>query len=409
VTLAGAAARRLVFRALRGLRGGELVLRYPDGRGRRFGDGLGPRAVVDLHRPDLFWNRLARRTSVGLGESYVDGDWDADDLVALFELVSRNLPQLARHPWVSRLQRLQALRPHHFERQTPAAARRSIHAHYDLGNDLFRLMLDSTMTYSCAYWQGPEMTLEEAQVAKYRAICDKLQLTPDDHVLEIGCGWGGFAIHAASEHGCRVTAVTISQAQAELARERVAEAALEDLVEVREQDYRRVEGRFSRIASIEMFEAIGLAEHAAFFAAVDRLLEPGGVVVLQMIAMPDHRFERYRHKRDWVQQYVFPGSLIPSLAAVSRAVAGSTLMIVGLEEIGISYAETLKAWRENVDRNASVLRSLGYDERFLRTWRFYLCYCEAAFRVRHLRDMQLVLTRSLNEGLPQYPRSRVTF
>ena len=407
--LAGDVARRIVFRALGGLRGGELVLRYPDGRGRLFGDALGPRVAVHIHRPDDFWRKLALRTRVGFGESYVDGDWDADDLVAFFELLSRNLAAVTRNPWAAGLYRLQTLRPDRSARQSPGTARRSIHAHYDLGNDLFRLMLDPTMTYSCAYWQRPEMTLEEAQVAKYRAVCEKLHLGPDDHVLEIGCGWGGFAIHAAREHGCRVTGVTISRSQRELACERVREAGLEELVEIREQDYRQVDGGFSRVASIEMLEAIGLAEHDTYFATIDRLLEPAGIAVVQTIAVPDERFDRYRRAPDWIQQYVFPGSLIPSLDAVSRAVARSRLMIVGLEEIGVGYADTLKAWRENVDARVDDVLALGYDDRFLRIWRFYLSYCEAAFRVRHLRDMQLVLTRALNDALPRFPRERVTF
>ncbi len=407
--LAGAVARRIVCRALAGLRGGELVLRYPDGRGRRFGDGAGPRVVVDVHRPEAFWRKLALRTRVGFGESYVDGDWDADDLVALFELISRNLAVAAGHPVMTRLHRLQELLPDRAPRQTLDAARASIHAHYDLGNDLFRLMLDPTMTYSCAYWERPDMTLEQAQIAKYRAVCRKLELGVDDHVLEIGCGWGGFAIHAAGEHGCRVTGLTISRAQRDLACERVREAGLDDLVEIREQDYRQVEGRFSRIVSIEMLEAIGVAEHETYFAVLDRLLEPSGLALVQTIAVPDARFDRYRRTPDWIRQYVFPGSLIPSLHAVSGAVARTSLMIVGLEEIGVGYADTLAAWRANVDSRAGAVRSLGYDERFLRIWRFYLCYCEAAFRVRHLRDMQIVLSRALNDALPRYPRQRISF
>jgi len=409
VIVAGDLARRIVFKALGGLRGGEVVLRHPDGRGRRFGDGLGPRVIVDLHRTDDFWRKLALRTRVGFGESYVDGDWDADDLVAFFELLSRNLDRLAGNAWVARLHRAQRLRPDRSLRQTLDAARESIHAHYDLGNDLFRLMLDPTMTYSCAYWERPDMTLEEAQIAKDRAVCDKLHLGPDDHVLEIGCGWGGFAMYAAEERGCRVTGVTISREQAELARERVRTAGLEDLVEIREQDYRQVEGSFSRIVSIEMLEAIGQAEHETYFTSVDRLLAPGGISLVQTIAVPDERFERYRRSPDWIQQYVFPGSLIPSLHAISTALARSRLMIVGLEEIGVGYADTIRAWRTNIDASNDRVRALGYDERFLRIWRFYLSYCEAAFRVRHLRDMQLVLSRALNDALPLYPRQRVTF
>jgi cyclopropane-fatty-acyl-phospholipid synthase len=408
-TVLGAAARRLVFQALDAVTGGTVVLRYPDGRGRRFGDGQGPEVIVDLVRPEALFEKLGRRTRVGLGESYVDGDWDCDDLPALFAVLGRSLHAARDHPVRERLHRMQALRPDFSQRQTHERARDNIYAHYDLGNALFRLMLDPTMSYSCAYWERDDMTLEEAQIAKLERVCEKLRLSGDDHVLEIGCGWGGFAIHAARTRGCRVTGVTISPAQAELARERVAAAGLEDRVEIVERDYRLVEGAFTRIASIEMFEAIGLAEYETYFRTVDRLLAPDGIAVVQTIGIPDERFERYRRTPDWIQQYIFPGSLLPSLEAITRAVARTHLMVVDLEEIGIGYARTLREWRENVWRNVDEIRALGYDERFLRVWTYYLAYCEAAFAIRSLRDLQLVLTRSFNDALPAHPSMRVRY
>lgn len=385
------------------------MLRYPDGRGRRFGDGAGPEIVVDLVRPDAVWEKLGRRTRVGLGEAYVDGDWDCADLTGLFALLGRSLHRAQHHPLRQQLSRMQSLRPDLSRRQTFDRARDNIHAHYDLGNDLFRLMLDPTMSYSCAYWEHDGMTLEQAQVAKLERICEKLHLSAEDHVLEIGCGWGGFAIHAARAHGCRVTGLTISPSQARLARDRVAEAGLSDRVEIVERDYRLVAGSFSRIASIEMFEAIGLAEYETFFGAVDRLLAPDGIAVLQTIGIPDERFERYRRTPDWIQQYIFPGSLLPSLESIARAVATTHLMVVGLEEIGIGYARTLREWRENVWDRADAVRALGYDERFLRIWTYYLSYCEAAFAIRSLRDVQLVLSRSFNDALPAHPSVRPTY
>jgi cyclopropane-fatty-acyl-phospholipid synthase len=399
VRIVGAVTQHIVFRTLGGLRGGELVIRYPDGRGRRFGDGLGRRVVIDVHHPDAFWAKLARRTRIGFGESYVDGDWEADDLVALFELLSVNLEAAARHPVFRALNTLQEKRPHRPQRQLPAAARDNIYAHYDLGNDLFRLMLDETMTYSCAVWDEPNMTLADAQRAKYRRICEKLQLASGDRVLEIGCGWGGFAIYAAGEYGCRVTGLTLSPSQASLARQRVREAGLDELVEILERDYRHTEGRFTKVASIEMLEAIGLAEHDTYFRAIDQFLEPDGIAVVQTIAIPDNRFERYRRRSDWIQEYIFPGSQIPSVGAVERAAGRTRLRVVGLEEIGPGYAETLKIWRENVEAHVDEVRALGYDERFLRIWRFYLTFCEAAFRVRTLRDVQLVLARSASAAI----------
>jgi len=409
VRVAGELARRLSFRALSALVGGEVVLRYPDGRGRRFGDGQGPSFTVELRRPDAFWRKLGTKTRVGFGQSYVDGDWDCDDLVGLFALLGRNLETTGSHPFLKRLYRLQELRPDGRPRQTLAAAKDNIHTHYDLGNELFELMLDPTMTYSCAYWERPGMTLEEGQRAKIRHVCEKLRLRPDDHVLEIGCGWGSFAVQAASEHGCRVTGLTLSPSQARLARERVAAAGLADRVEIREQDYRLTEGRFTKIASIEMLEAIGLAEFGNYFSAVDRLLTPSGVACIQTIGVPDWRFERYRRRPDWIQQVIFPGSLLPSLEAIANAVAATRLQVNGVEEIGFGYARTLREWRENVWRNVDRVRELGYDERFLRIWTFYLCYCEAGFAIRSLRDMQIVLTHSSNDALPEFPSPRPAY
>ncbi len=397
MSIAGDVARRLSFRALSALEGGEVVLRYPDGRGRRFGDGDGPAILVEVRRPDSLWRKLGRRTRVGLGESYVDGDWDCDDLVGLFTLLGRNLETTVEHPVLKRLYRLQERRPDRRPRQTAAAARRNIHAHYDLGNDLFALMLDPTMAYSCAYWERPGMTLEEAQRAKVRRICEKLALGSDDRLLEIGCGWGGFAIQAATEYGCRVTGLTLSPSQASLARERVVAAGVAHLVEIREEDYRETVGPFTKIASVEMLEAIGLAEYGTYFAALERLLARDGIACIQTIGVPDRRFERYRRRPDWIQQTIFPGSLLPSLEAIAKAVAATRLQIDGVEEIGLGYARTLREWRENVDRNVASVRALGYDERFLRLWRFYLTYCEAGFAIRSLRDMQIVLAHSSNE------------
>jgi len=406
VRAAAGLARRLAFRALSALEGGEVVLRYPDGRGRRFGDARGPSVTVELRRPDAFWRKLGTRTRVGFGESYVDGDWDCDDLVALFSLLGRNLETAAPHPVLQRLYRLQELRPDRRPRQTLAAAKDNTYAHYDLGNELFELMLDPTMAYSCAYWERPDLTLEEAQRAKVRHICEKLRLGPADHVLEIGCGWGGFAIQAARDYGCRVTGLTLSRSQARFARERIGAAGLGDRVEIREQDYRLTRGRFTKLASIEMFEAIGLAEYVNYFSAVDRLLAPNGIACVQTIGVPDWRFERYRRRPDWIQQTIFPGSLLPSLEAVARAVARTRLQIIGVEEIGIGYARTLREWRENVRRNDDRIRALGYDERFRRIWTYYLCFCEAGFAIRSLRDMQIVLSHSANDALPDFPSLR---
>ena len=367
----------------------------------------GPSIVVELRRPDAFWAKLGTRTRVGIGESYVDGDWDCERPRRPL-LAARPQPRgrLPRTRPLKRLHRLQELRPDRRPRQTLAAAKDNIHAHYDLGNDLFELMLDPTMTYSCAYWERPGMTLEEAQRAKNRHICEKLGLGPGDHVLEIGCGWGGFAIQAATDYGCRVTGLTLSSSQASFARARIARSGSPTGSRSARRTTGSSRGAFSKIASIEMFEAIGLAEYGNYFGAIDRLLAPDGVACLQTIGVPDWRFERYRRRPDWIQQTIFPGSLLPSLEAIARAVARTRLQINGVEEIGFGYARTLREWRENVNENVEQIRALGYDERFLRIWRFYLSYCEAGFAIRSLRNMQIVLSHSANDALPAFPSVR---
>jgi cyclopropane-fatty-acyl-phospholipid synthase len=288
------------------------------------------------------------------------------------------------------------VRPRLPRRNNLRRARRNIAYHYDLGNELFAHMLDETMTYSCAVFAYPDEPLEEAQRRKLRRVCDKLALGPDDHVLEIGCGWGSFALVAAGEYGARVTGVTISAEQAALARERLAAAGLEGRVEILERDYRLVEGSFTKVASIEMLEAIGEDQWRDYFATIDRLLAPGGSACIQTILVPDQRFARYRATPDWIERYVFPGCLIPSLAALAPAIAGaSTLSLYGIDEIGPHYADTLREWRRRFHASRPRLREIGYrDRRFERVWEFYLASCEACFRTHWLRDAQLLLARS---------------
>jgi cyclopropane-fatty-acyl-phospholipid synthase len=349
--------------------------------------------VVTVESNDLF-RRLAHSPRIGLGESYVAGDWHTDDLPGLVELVIRNVELWRRG---SRLARVERFRPHLAPRQSLRKARRNIRYHYDLGNDLYRLFLDESMTYSCAVWE-PGDTLEQAQERKLRMICDKLALRPGDHVLEIGCGWGSLALMAAGEYGARVTGLTISQQQLGLAQSRVAAAGLAGRVEILSQDYRTLEGQFTKIASIEMLEAIGYSQYPTFFAACDRLLAPGGLAAIQVIGMPDQRFEQYRRKEDWIQRYIFPGSLLPSLEVLQTAMSrASELIVFGLEEIGPHYADTLHAWREHFFARLPEVRRLGFDERFVRTWDFYLASCEALFRTRAIRDMQLVFGRPFEE------------
>ena len=383
-------ATAVLERALAGIEGGTLEVELPGGAVRRFGVGAPVRLAI---HDRAFFRRVATRGKLGFGESYTAGEWDSDDLVGLFELLLRNADAAAdRH---ARVRRLLELRPRLARRNGLARSRRNIAYHYDLGNELFGLMLDETMTYSCAVFERPGMSLAEAQHAKYERLSRLLELGSDDHVLEIGCGWGGFARYASERYGCRVTGLTISREQAVVARERTAGLP----VEIVEQDYRKVAGQFTKVVSIEMIEAIGEEQFGTFFATIDRVLAPGGRAAIQTILVPDQRWERYRRSPDWIERYVFPGCLIPSLEALTRAAAkDSRLGIYSVDEIGDHYAETLRRWRANFYERMEDVRRLGYDTRFERTWDFYLAFCEAAFRRRALRDAHLLVARAGSIG-----------
>jgi cyclopropane-fatty-acyl-phospholipid synthase len=376
----------ILERALARLQGGTLEVVLPDGRSRSFGSGAPVRLDI---RDRAFFRRLATRGKLGLGESYTAEEWESDDLVALFELLLRNADAVSEHH--ARVRRLLELRPRLNRRNGLVRARRNIAYHYDLGNDLFRLMLDETMTYSCAVFERPDMTLAEAQRAKYERLCRKLELEAGDHVLEIGCGWGGFAHYAATTYGCRVTGLTISHEQAVVARERNAGLP----VEILEQDYRTVGGEYTKVVSIEMLEAIGEDQYGTYFATIDRVLARGGRAAVQTILVPEQRWDRYRKTPDWIERYIFPGCLIPSLASLTDAAAKhSQLAVYEVDEIGPHYAETLRRWRASFHERIDEVRALGYDRRFERTWDFYLAFCEAGFRTRALRDVHLLLQRA---------------
>ncbi len=391
----GRAAASVLGGLLHELEGGTLAVELPDGSTRRFGSG--PEVTMRI-RSARFFRRLATRPKLGLGEGYQAGEWESDDLVALLELLLRNAEvAAARHPgWL----RFSTARPRLARRNSRFGARKNIQYHYDLGNDLFRLFLDETMTYSCAVLERPGEALEDAQLRKLRMVCDKLGLGPDDRVLEIGCGWGSFALVAAGEYGAHVTGLTLSPAQAALARERAATAGLSARITVLEEDYRTHGGSYTKAASIEMIEAIGERQLPTYFAALDRLLEPGGTACVQTILIPDERYDRYRSAPDWIERYVFPGCLIPSLSALHGAAAASGLAIRAREDIGASYAETLRRWRQRFLSRLDEVRGLGYDRHFERTWDFYLGFCEAAFRTGILGDAQLVFARPNEQPAP---------
>lgn len=385
-------ARALVLRLLSGLRHGRLTI-HEDGATRTFGTGT-PDVSLTVDDPAA-WRAFAFGGSVGAGESYMDGRWRCDDLVGLVRLLLRNRSVLDRLDagltrFVMPFRRL----GHWLNRNSRAGSRRNIAAHYDLGNDFYRLWLDPTWMYSCALYQDADTTLHEASIAKLERVCQALDLKPSDHLLEIGTGWGGLALHAAGRHGCRVTSVTLSREQHDLAARRIRDAGLADRVEVRLCDYRDLDGRYDKLVSIEMIEAVGAANLGAYFRQCGRLLKPDGVMFLQAITIADQRYEQALCEVDFIQKHIFPGGFLPSVQALSAAMTrASDLRMVHLDDIGPHYARTLADWRANFLARLDAVRALGFDERFIRMWLFYLGYCEAGFHERHLGTAQMLLAK----------------
>jgi cyclopropane-fatty-acyl-phospholipid synthase len=348
-----------------------------------------------IHDP-RFYTRTALHGNIGLGESYMAGEWSCEDLAGLLTVlasIDRSTPHRRFLRW-SRLSHAVASLRHVLRPNSRRGSRRNIVAHYDLGNEFFETFLDPTMQYSCARFDAPTDSLEAAQNRKMDAIMEKANLQATDHVLEIGCGWGAFAVRAARRVGCKVTAVTLSDQQYERSRRRVTEAGLEGQVSVRRCDYRDIDGQFDKIVSIEMLEAVGHAYLGAFFHTCDRLLRDGGRVALQVITIPDQRYETYRRGSDWIQKHIFPGGLLPSLNAMSAAMTlNSRLVVDRLEGMGLHYASTLRVWRHAFERRADVVAAQGFDEAFRRKWIYYFAYCEAGFATRYLNVLQMVLRR----------------
>jgi len=396
----GALDRFLRARLLKQLAGfghGRLSLRDALGTlaiGTPAGAPTDPAVQIDVLDP-AFYRAVAANGSVGAGEAYMDGQWQCSDLVGLIRLLLRNRDLLdGMETGPARFGGMAMHAMHALRRNTRYGSRRNIAAHYDLGNDFFKLFLSSDLMYSSAYWSGAGDTLDAASTRKLDLICRKLGLGPGDRVVEIGTGWGGFALHAARHYGCHVTTTTISQEQHALARERVATAGLGDRVRVLLQDYRDLDGQYDKLVSIEMVEAIGAEYLDAYFHQVGRLLKPDGLALLQAITIEDHRYEQALKSVDFIKRHVFPGSFIPSLGALLSAKARSSdLGLIAQEDFGDSYARTLHAWRERFIAKLPEVRAQGFDERFARMWEFYLAYCEGGFRERTIGVSHLLLAR----------------
>ena len=388
-------SRRMVFRRLANLSQGSLAV-VDGGRCRTFGPSVEVESTLELHvRDSRFYLCLAFGGSLGAAEAYLRGYWDCDRLVDLLRLFCRDTTVSGRlegrlalwtAPWRTMAHRLR--------KNTLGGSRRNIAAHYDLGDDFFSRFLDETMAYSCGIFPNPQSTLHEASLAKFERACHKLQLSAEDHVLEIGSGWGGFAVYAAQNYGCRVTTTTISRRQYEFTLRRVQEEDLTDRVTVLCEDYRNLVGQFDKLVSIEMIEAVGYKFLDTYFRACSGLLKPNGMMLLQAITIPDQRFDRYRRSVDFIQRYVFPGGCLPSLGAICDSLGRATDMRpVHLEDLTAHYPRTLEHWRHRFHGNIDQIRTQGFSEAFLHLWEFYFCYCEAGFRERMTGDVQLLLCK----------------
>lgn len=382
---------------------GRLNLSLPDGRLLQIGNGEGGIEAHAAIKTPAFFKRCLLYGDIGFGEAYVEQEWDTDNIanvIRWFLLNIENSPGIsgskAGNVLFNILKFLNTL-SHFRKTNSITGSRKNISEHYDLNNDFFALFLDETMTYSAAYFREKHMSLQEAQLAKYNRLCRQMNLRASDHVLEIGTGWGGNAIYMAGQYGCTVTTLTISEEQYKLTRERVEKAGLSHKITVLLQDYRHTYGQFDKIVSIEMLEAVGAEFYPVYFKKCAELLKKDGIFALQVITCPDPRFESLKSSVDWIQKHIFPGSLLPSVSEINKNInATSDLTLVDLKDIGLHYAHTLTFWHRAFNSRLNEVKQLGFDERFIRKWNYYLCYCEAAFAMRNINVMQMVYTRPNN-------------
>ena len=395
--------RQLLLKALRQAEFGTLTLRDPDGEfiihGTRQPHAL--HATIQVDDPTCY-RHMIFAGSIGAAEAYMTGDWTTPDLTLVIRFMSRNLNALNQvENGLARLTRPLQSFYHWSNRNSEKGSKRNIAAHYDLGNDLFELFLDPTMMYSSGIFPGEQATLAEASITKLDRICKKLDLQPSDHVIEIGTGWGGFAIHAVTNYGCKVTTTTISRQQYDYAKARIERLGLQDRITLLLEDYRDLQGQYDKLVSIEMVEAVGHQYYPANFNALGRLLKDDGVALIQAITIDDERYHSAIRNVDFIQRYIFPGSCIPSVTALLTACGrNSNLQLTHMEDITPHYARTLREWRHNFFRHVDRIRTLGYSEEFIRLWDFYFCYCEGGFAERVIGDVQLLFAKPGHRGAP---------
>ena len=397
--------QRAIDQALARMTLGCLHVTLPGGSTRRFGHAPEVTAHMRVNRPEFF-KRCVLYGDIGFGEAYVDGDWDTDNLPAVLGWFIENVehaPGMSgshAQPAALNLLRFGNRLKHLFRPNSRKLSRQNIADHYDLGNEFYKLWLDESMTYSCGIFTSPEQSLEDAQATKYEALCRTLRLKPTDHVLEIGSGWGGLACHAVKKYGCHVTTLTLSKAQHDYCRQRFVREGIGDNAEVRIQDYRDITGRFDKIISIEMLEAVGENYVDGYFSQCHRLLKHHGLLALQYITSPDSRYHQFAKGVDWIQKHIFPGSLLMSIGRVNQAIDRmSDLHMFELRDLGLHYVRTLREWRARFNAHHDDLHKLKFDDRFIRKWNYYLSYCEAAFAHRNISVVQAIYTRPNNRTL----------
>lgn len=400
-------ARRIVFKQLSLLESGRLRVVEPGLEDQEFGDGDGSHPMAEIRVNDASaWRDILTGGSIGAAESYVAGDWTTPDLTALLRFFTRNVDRMNaledRFSWITK-PALKGL--HWLNRNSKTGSRKNIEAHYDLGNAMFELFLDPTMMYSSAIYPEATSSLDEAAVFKLDRICQKLDLGPNDRVIEIGTGWGGFAIHAAKHYGCHVTTTTISREQYDLALARIEAEELSDRITLLFDDYRDLEGQYDKLVSIEMIEAVGPQYLDSYFEQISTLLKPDGLALIQAINMPEQRYERALNNVDFIQRFIFPGSFIPSFGAIFESVRnGTDLVLSASDDFGFHYARTLSDWRERFLEARDRIQALGYDEAFIRLWTFYFCYCEAGFSERAIGVSQILFAKPGNQLAPSVTR-----
>ena len=394
-------AERQIKKIFEKIKYGCLLVEFPNKETKTYGDKeSGLKVDIKIDHYKFFWDILIKG-DISIGENYTEGLYKTSNLTNLLKLLLYNREYIEDAlNYYSKILQVKYFLQHCLRKNNLLGAKKNISAHYDLSNKLFSLFLDSTMTYSGAIFTKIGEDLETAQIRKLDTIIEKAKISQNDHVLEVGCGWGSFAIRAAQKTGCKLTCITLSKEQADFFQKRVVKLGLQNQIDIQLKDFREVRGKFDKIVSIEMVEAIGYKNYPAYFKMMERVLRPNGLVVIQAITFPDQAFKALRHRCDWIQQYIFPGSLIPSINALTSAMQDNSKLIVeNIENIGDSYAETLRQWKERFNLAKNDVVAQGFDERFIKTWNYYLSYCEAAFETKTLGNIHMVLTRPANQSL----------